>query len=278
MKENLKSLVPEEKGILYICASPIGNLGDVTGRLRDCLDEVSVIYCEDTRQTKVLCDKLGTLTPLRSLDQHKEASRVVDIQVILDRGESVAYLSDAGTPAISDPGSYLVHQLSLLGYRVCPIPGPSALTTFLCAAGVFINQLAFIGFFPRKDGERRSVLDAYSGQFLVAFESPKRIKNSLSVIQSDFEIIHFVAAKELTKRYEQFFYSIEALQSYLDADLSHLKGEWVFGVEVKPRLNEEVTATVQRLKDLGFSFKDAVSCARTLSGVSKSTLFEAYHD
>lgn len=278
MKENLKSSAPKLTGTLFICASPIGNLGDVSHRLQECLASVSIIYCEDTRQTRVLCERLGVTTPLQSLDQHKEASRISDIRQVLDRGEDVAYVSDAGTPAVSDPGAYLVQELAADGYVICPIPGPSALTTFLSAAGVFIKEMSFIGFFPRKDSERRSILDAHATQFLVAFESPKRLKSSLEVIVTDFEVERFVAAKELSKSYERFFYSVSDLRDYLEADPSHQKGEWVFGVQVQPRSSDEATAYVQRLKDAGFSFKDTVSCARALSGVSKASLFEAYHD
>ena len=278
MKENSKLSVSDTKGILYVCASPIGYLADVSTHLRDCLAEVDVIFCEDTRHTKILCNAYDITTPLYALDKFKEAARVKDVQVYLEQGKNVAYLSDAGTPAICDPGAYLVQQLVQSGYCVKPVSGPSAVTTFLSAAGLYIDQFLFAGFFPRKESEQRAILEKSVDTCLVVYESPRRLLASCQFIKTHYEIDSFVAAKELSKTFEQFFYSMDALLSYLDEDPVHIKGEWVFSVKIRPSVLDLPIETVQRLKSAGFSFKDTVSCAKALSGVNKKSLFEAYHD
>lgn len=168
-------------GVLYVCATPIGNLEDVTLRLLRVLKEVHLIAAEDTRHTRRLCSRYGITTPLVSCHEGNEEQRAVEINRLLAQGRSVAYVSDAGTPAVSDPGSRLVRAVLEAGGRVVPIPGPSAVTTALSVSGFRADAFLALGFLPRKGQRRSEALQRIAAESLpvVLFEAPHRIQATL---------------------------------------------------------------------------------------------------
>lgn len=194
----------EQKGILYIVATPIGNLEDISKRAIRILDEVSVIASEDTRHTKKLLNHLNIATPLTSYYREKEKSKAEILVRKLLNGQDIALVSDAGTPALSDPGSVLVREARKAGINVTPIPGPSALTAAISAAGLRDTGFYFGGFPPSKKSSRRSFFKklAHLPCPLVFYESPHRIKSCLQDAISEFGERHGMLFKELTKIYE----------------------------------------------------------------------------
>src|SRR5579863_4022720 len=197
----------DHPGVLYIVATPIGNLEDITYRATRILKEVDVIACEDTRQTRKLLDHYGIEKPLVSYHEHNETQRAQELIARIKAGATVAQVSDAGMPGISDPG-YRVVKLALeSGIRVVPIPGPSALIAALAAGGLPTDTFEFHGFLPAKAGQRRTALeDIRSVQHTVVFyEAPHRIAESLEDVADVLgKQRPVVIARELTKVYEEF--------------------------------------------------------------------------
>ncbi|MCS7300180.1 MAG: 16S rRNA (cytidine(1402)-2'-O)-methyltransferase [Fimbriimonadales bacterium] len=194
-------------GVLYVVATPIGNLGDITLRALETLRTVDLIAAEDTRHTKKLLQHYGIETPLISFHQHSGAGRVEQIIRRLQQGESVALVTDAGTPGISDPGGVLVEAAHRAGVRVVPVPGVSAVTTILSVAGLPAHRFRFEGFPPRKEGARRRFFEALQGEDapIVLYESPHRL---LKTLQSAYETLGdctVVVGRELTKQFEEVF-------------------------------------------------------------------------
>lgn len=193
--------------VLYLVATPIGNLEDITLRaLRILREEVTVIACEDTRQTRKLLAHYEIRKPMMSYHEHNEASRAGEILERLGRGESVALVTDAGTPLISDPGYRVVAGAVANGHPVVPVPGASAVLAALAGSGLPVGQFRFIGFLPPKAAARRKMLqDLSQGAItVVAYESPHRILDSLSDMQEILGGRQVVLARELTKVHEEF--------------------------------------------------------------------------
>jgi 16S rRNA (cytidine1402-2'-O)-methyltransferase len=194
-------------GTLYLIATPIGNLEDVTVRaLRIMREDVAMIACEDTRQTQKLLDRYQIRKPLISYYEHNEASRTEEILESLERGHSVALVSDAGTPLVSDPGFRVVKAAIEKNFSVVPVPGPSAGLAALAASGLPTDEFRFIGFLPSKAGARRKVLENMRDEraTVVAYESPHRILDTLAEIVELFGNRPIVCARELTKIHEEF--------------------------------------------------------------------------
>lgn len=194
-------------GSLYLIATPIGNLEDITLRaLRILRDEADVIACEDTRQTQKLLAHYEIRKPLLSYHEHNEAARAAEILERLRLGESVALVSDAGTPLISDPGYRVVAAAVANGYPVVPVPGASAALAALAASGLPVAEFRFIGFLPAKAAARRKMLQelAQSSITVVAYESPHRILDSLLDVKETLGTRAMVLARELTKIHEEF--------------------------------------------------------------------------
>jgi len=193
-------------GTLYIVATPIGNLGDLTFRAAKVLAEVAAIACEDTRQTVKLLHHYGIQTPTTSLHEHNERQKLDHLLDRVEAGESVALVSDAGTPLISDPGFPLVREARRRGLNVVPIPGASALTTALCASGLPTDAFYFGGFLPPKSGARRRTLDhlATLDATLIFYEAPHRIRETLADIAAAMPHRPVVVAREITKLHEEF--------------------------------------------------------------------------
>lgn len=192
---------------LYLIATPIGNLEDITVRaLRILREEVDRIACEDTRHSRKLLDHYGIDKPLVSYHDHNERERGDELLAALRAGERIALISDAGTPLISDPGYRLVSAAAAEGIAVIPIPGPSAIPTALCASGLATDAFVFGGFLPPKQGQRRKALEAWaeSPATLIFYEAPHRIADALEDVETVLGDRPVVLARELTKLHEEF--------------------------------------------------------------------------
>ena len=203
MNETLPPLIP---GTLYLVATPIGNLEDITLRALRTLKECDVVAAEDTRRTGQLLKHFGVSKPLLSYFQFNEARRSEEILERLKRGEKVALVTDAGSPGISDPGERVVKAALAAGLRVEAVPGPSALVAALTASGLETEEFHFIGFLARKSGQRRRKLEELRGfaGTLVLYESPYRIEKLLEELTEVFPGRSVVLARELTKKFEEY--------------------------------------------------------------------------
>jgi 16S rRNA (cytidine1402-2'-O)-methyltransferase len=219
---------PLTSGTLYLVATPIGNLEDITLRALRTLKECDLIAAEDTRRTGQLLKHFGISKPLLSYFQFNEARRSEEIIERLRRGEKVALVTDAGSPGISDPGERVVSAAIRAGLRVEPVPGPSALIAALTASGLPTQEFHFLGFLPHKSGQRRKKLEALRGiqATLVVYESPYRIEKLLVELQELFPDHQVVFARELTKKFEEFLRGTPA-QLLETIKKRTLKGEFV---------------------------------------------------
>jgi len=206
MNEPEKTLPPLMPGTLYLVATPIGNLEDITLRALRTLKECDVVAAEDTRRTGQLLKHFGIARPLLSYFQFNEAKRSEELIERLRGGEKVALVTDAGSPGISDPGERVVRAARAAGLRVESVPGPCALVAALTASGLPTDEFHFIGFLPHKSGQRRKQLEAlraFAGT-LVLYESPYRIEKLLVELVEVFPEREVVLARELTKKFEEF--------------------------------------------------------------------------
>ncbi len=192
-------------GTLFVVATPIGNLEDLSFRAVRVLGEVKVIACEDTRHTRLLLHRYAIATPLVSYHEHNERSRAPELVRRLKVGESIALVTDAGTPLLSDPGYTLIRQAIASGIPVVPVPGSSAITAALSVAGLPTDRFVFLGFLPRKSAERRRVLEAAQAipWTLVLFEAPTRVEATLKDLQAILGERPIALMRELTKRFEE---------------------------------------------------------------------------
>jgi 16S rRNA (cytidine1402-2'-O)-methyltransferase len=215
-------------GTLYLVATPIGNLEDITLRAVRTLRECDVIAAEDTRRTGQLLKHLEISKPLLSYFQFNEARRSEEILERLQRGERVALVTDAGSPGISDPGERVVRAAWAAGFQVEAVPGPCALVAALTASGLPTDEFHFIGFLPHKSGQRRQQLESqqnFSGT-LVLYESPYRVEKLLTELKEIFPTRTIVLARELTKKFEEFLRGTPAELLEI-AKKRSLKGEFV---------------------------------------------------
>ena len=266
-------------GILYIVATPIGNREDITLRAISTLQSVDFILAEDTRHSGQLLSHLNIKKPLVSLHAHNEASKNDYVIDLLNKGQSCALISDAGTPLISDPGFLLVRAARKSDIKVVPIPGASALITALSAAGVAADTFTFSGFLPAKHLNRVEKLKKLTNikHTLIFYESTHRIIESIEDIALIFgENCELLLAKELTKTFENFISgSCNDVKSWLLSDLNHCKGEFVLIIpprqeEAKPEENTNLLKTL--LAEL--PLKQAVKIASTLTGGNKNELYK----
>ncbi|MBD9369483.1 16S rRNA (cytidine(1402)-2'-O)-methyltransferase [Xanthomonas sp. XNM01] len=220
---------------LHIVATPIGNLGDLSPRAQQVLREVAAICAEDTRRSAQLMAHFGIGTPLLALHEHNEQAMAERLVARLQAGESLALVSDAGTPLVSDPGYRLVRAARAAGIRVSPVPGPSALIAALSVAGLPSDRFAFEGFLPAKASARRERLQALAGEprTLVFYESSHRIAESLADLRAAFgDARPAVLARELTKLFETVLDgTLAQLHAQVEADDNQRKGEFVVIVE-----------------------------------------------
>lgn len=268
--------------VFYVVATPIGNLGDLTPRAVDVLQSVALIAAEDTRHSGRLMAHFNIKTPMISVHDHNERQR---LQTILDKlaaGDSIALISDAGTPLISDPGFIVVRGVREAGYKVVPVPGCCAVITAMCASGLPTDRFMFEGFLPAKRSGRQQKLSEILSETrtVIYYESTHRILDSL---QDMIEVLgadrYVVLARELTKTFETIHGDrVEALLEWVRQDANQQKGEFVVliqGVE----LQEEEGLSVEALKVLGILLeelpvKQAAALAAKITGEKKNALYQ----
>jgi 16S rRNA (cytidine1402-2'-O)-methyltransferase len=263
---------------LFIVATPIGNLADMTLRAIDTLRAVDLILAEDTRKSRVLLDHFEIKTRLRAAHAHNEAATIPIVLDELRKKRSVAVITDAGTPLISDPGSRLVHAVREAGFRVSPIPGASALTAALSAAGLDTSRFTFVGFIPRTGRERKEVLEliATLTHTAVLYEAPNRVADTLrEIAESSAPERGCVVAREITKLFEEFRSgTVEELRAYY-AD-SPPRGEVVIllaGAGPKTFNQEELQNRLKALREGGKSARDAAAQVAAETGVPRNVVY-----
>jgi 16S rRNA (cytidine1402-2'-O)-methyltransferase len=222
---------------LYVVATPIGNLGDITRRALETLESVDIIAAEDTRHTRELLNHFGIGAKLVALHAHNERGSAERICGWLAEGKAVALVCDAGTPAVSDPGAVLVAGVRAAGHRVFPIPGVSALTAALSASGIEFEGAVFAGFLPVKGKERRDRLASLAAGpwAIVLFEAPHRVVETLSDLHAALGERDVVIARELTKKFETVTrLPLSGASAWVSADEDRRRGEFVLVVEGRP--------------------------------------------
>jgi 16S rRNA (cytidine1402-2'-O)-methyltransferase len=266
-------------GDLYLVATPIGNLEDITLRaLRILREEVQTIACEDTRQTLKLLTHFDIRKPLISYHEHNETAQTEHILRALSRGESVALVSDAGTPLVSDPGYRVVTAAISNGYRVVPIPGASAALAALAGSGLPTDDFRFVGFLPPKSGARRRALEALAADTstLIAYESPHRILESLGDIGQILGQRQIVLARELTKIHEEFLRgTADSIRKELEARGTP-KGEITLVIGRGSEIPEivDVKAEVERLTgELSLDRMEAIKLVAKRLGLPKQEVY-----
>ena len=266
---------------LAVCATPIGNLDDVTLRVLTELREADVVLCEDTRRTRILLARHGIESRLVSYYRHNEASRTVEVLARLRRGERVALVSDAGLPGVNDPGARLIRAAAAEGLGVTVLPGASAVETALVVSGLMGDRYQFVGYLPRRAGELR-VLARELGRWrgaVVAFESPRRLPASLAVLAEEVPERPAAVCRELTKRFE------EVVRGTLDELAEHYekppRGEVTIVLgppDAAPFEADHPAAALEAVAELvacGVSRRRAVDVVARLTGLSRNTLYRS---
>jgi 16S rRNA (cytidine1402-2'-O)-methyltransferase len=266
---------------LYVVATPIGNLGDITLRALDTLKSVDRVAAEDTRVSGQLLAHFGISKPLISIREHNEREAAIKVIAWIAAGEAVAYVSDAGTPAVSDPGARLVAAVRAAGQTVVPVPGASAVTTALSAAGIESGQWLFHGFLPPKSGARRAQLQTLAALpvALVFYEAPHRIEETLIDMAAVLDGARLVTlARELTKRFESIVtLPLADAPAWLAADPNHVRGEFVVIVHPPAAAAAMVDAEAMRVLDVLLGELPptlAAKLAAKISGRSKAELYK----
>ena len=259
----------------YIVATPIGNMSDITLRAIEVLKKVDYIACEDTRVTRVLCEKYGFTAKLFDCHKFNEKERSEKIISYIDAGKTIALVSDAGTPGISDPGSVLIKELLEKGIKITSIPGACAVTTFLSQVPRSTEEYAFIGFIPRVKKQQIEILNKYKYTNCVFYESPNRLIETLENILEEFGSFAKVAiGRELTKLFEEIKIGtvLEIIEYYKN---NPLKGEivaMVFAKEVSDISENELKDKINLLKEEGYSTKDISLIISKLYGENKNKI------
>lgn len=264
---------------LYVVATPIGNLGDITLRALDILQRVDRVAAEDTRVSGKLLAHFNISKPLISVREHNERAAAEGVIARIVAGDAVAYMSDAGTPAVSDPGARLVAAVRAAGLRVVPVPGVSAVTAALSVAGLESGQWLFHGFLPPKSGARRAQLQALAALpcALVFYEAPHRIEETLADMAAVLDDARLVTlARELTKRFETVVtLPLSEAPGWLAADPDNVRGEFV--VVVHPPVTEvAIDAEAMRVLDIlqgALPPTLAAKLASQITGRSKAELY-----
>lgn len=268
-------------GRLVICATPIGNLGDVSPRLRETLADADVVFSEDTRRTGKLLQSLGVEAELRSFFLGNEQRRSIEIRSRLEQGETIALVSDAGMPAISDPGVAAVRAARSVGAVVSVIPGPSAVTAAIAVAGLGGDRFVFEGFLPRggEDRERRIATVAADNRPVVVFSAPSRLVKDLADLASEAGAERIVVvAREITKLHEEIWAG--TLDGAVDRWTNEVQPRGEFTLVIEPRPEEipdlsMALLTVEAQIAAGERLSNAVRDVATERGVSRRALYEA---
>lgn len=271
------------KPLLYLVATPIGNLQEASPRTIEVLSSVDLIACEDTRVTGKLLSLLGIKKDLISLREHNEVSVSQDLIEKIKNGTKVAYVSDAGYPCISDPGSKLVKICLENEINITSISGPNAALNALVASGLCEDHFYFHGFLNAKESVRLEELRelAYRKETLIFYEAPHRIKKTLEALYEIFGDRKACLARELTKKHEEFIRC--GLKAMSEIDPETLKGEMVIVVEgstgeVKPVIsNTDIVNMVKSMVDSGMSTKDAIKKVSEMTKINKNIVYKVYH-
>lgn len=269
-----------ETGALYVVATPLGNLGDITLRALETLRSVDAIACEDTRHARRLLDHYDIKAATFALHEHNEREAGEKLVELLRAGKSVAIISDAGTPGISDPGAHAVALAQAVGIQAVPLPGPSAVITALAASGLNDQQFLFAGFLPVKPMARRAEIERLQPipAALVFYEAPHRIEETLADLAATLEPQRqIVVARELTKLFEQIVrMPLTEAPAWLAADENRKRGEFVLIVSAPPP-NEGLDAETERVLKLlveELPTKQAAKLAAEITGRAKNDLYE----
>lgn len=269
-------------GALYVVATPIGNLCDISIRALSVLEMVDAVACEDTRTTGQLMKRYGLSQPMIATHQHNESEAALKIIERLQRGERIAMVSDAGTPAISDPGTRVVDAVMTAGLRVVPIAGPSAVAAAISASGLSGEGFQFVGFLPSKDAQRHSALQSLSKSpaVLVLYEAPHRVLDTVSAMRTVFgEQRRIVISRELSKLFEQVHRcTLSEAPTWLAADPNRQRGEFVLLIEGAKRSHSDPDSMLEARRLLGLlleecSVSQAAALAAKITGVKKNTLY-----
>jgi 16S rRNA (cytidine1402-2'-O)-methyltransferase len=269
-------------GLLYVVATPIGNLADITLRALETLKTVDAIAAEDTRHTSGLLSHFGISKKLIAVHEHNEHQSAEKLLLQLQAGENIALVTDAGTPGISDPGAVVVDIVRKAGIKVVPIPGVSAVIAALSASGIQQNGFLFHGFLPASGAARRKVLESLKPNTttLVFYEAPHRIMESIADMANVLGAERRVTfARELTKTFETIYScDLANAAAWLQADTNQQRGEFVLLVEAEPVKDaEKISAEAQRVLKLllaDLPLKQAVKLATDITGDKKNDLYE----
>ena len=269
-----------ETGRLYVIATPIGNLRDITLRAAETLAKVRLVAAEDTRQTRKLLSHLGVSPRLVSSRQQNELAMKDVILKVLNEGDDTALVTDAGTPALSDPGARLVAAIRDAGFTVTPIPGPSAITAALSVSGMPADTFSFLGFPPSRKGERRRVLDAASNLSctLVLFEAPHRLHELLADMLEVFGDRKMVMTREITKVHETII--VGCVSEILAGLPDEIKGEITIVVEGAPFARPDIKGREQAIKDAlavmlkSVPVKKAAEVLSMATGIAKGVIYK----
>ena len=270
-------------GVLYLVSTPIGNLGDMSHRAVEVLSSAALVIAEDTRHSRRLLDHYRIETPLSSYHEHNEAKETPRLVARLQRGDSIALISDAGTPLISDPGSRLVEAAVAAGLTVAPIPGASAVMAALVASGMSLERFTFFGFLPRKGRERTETIGdiVASRATSVLFEAPNRVGATLkALVEAGAGERAAVVARELTKQFEEFRRgSVADLSSvYKEVDP---KGEVVLviaGAEKSEVTEDELTDAAKALRASGKAPRDIMDHLVSALGAPRNLAYKIAHE
>ena len=268
---------------LYVVSTPIGNLEDITLRALRVLAEVGLIAAEDTRTTRKLLARHRVNTPLTSYHEHNKKAKLSSLLKTLEE-KDVALVSDAGTPAINDPGYELIHEAANAGFAIVPIPGPSALTSALAVSGLPTDQFIYLGFLPRRRVERKRLLETVSGErgTLVAFETPHRLKAALDDILDALGNRRITVCREMTKLHEEIF---RGVVSDAQDHFERPRGEFTLVIEGavedkrSPDVQErEARELIARLKEEGIGAKQSVAQIVEKTGLSRRKAYRMWLD
>ena len=268
-------------GILYIVATPIGNLEDLSGRAKKILVAADIILCEDTRRTRGLLSHLGIRKTIESFYEHNEREKIPAILKKLEEGMDFAMVSDAGTPVLSDPGAKLVMACRNAGIKVIPVPGPSAITAALSVSGLPADKFMFLGFLPAKAAERKKVLLQYQNfpETLAIFEAPHRIKQSVTDLLEIFGDRVVCFCRELTKVFEETrLTTLEELSEQLEN--SEPKGEIVLiiaGAEISSNskmAESDIEEAIKGMLEDGKSVKEIAQELSECAGLPKNQVYK----
>ncbi|KZE46634.1 16S rRNA methyltransferase [Brevibacillus parabrevis] len=284
-----RSFAQEETGVLYLVATPIGNLDDITVRCLETLRAVDVIACEDTRQTRKLLNHFQIEKRTVSYHEHNKEASGQGLLQWLAEGKQIALVSDAGLPAISDPGADLVRDAVAAGYPVVPVPGANAALTALIASGLPTDRFVFCGFIGRENKERREELERLKRypETLIFYEAPHRIAKTIAAMREAWGNRRAVLARELTKRYEEFVRgTFDELLEWLDS--GEVRGEFCVIVEgctgaveteeaIEWWQQMSVVGHVDHYCEQGLSKKEAIKQAADDRGLPKRDVYNEYH-